>query len=156
MIALAAFVATFALMEGWAAALHRFAWHGPMWFVHQSHHQGTAVRRDDGRWEWNDLLALSHAPPSMALIAWGVFGSGSWAAPALGAGVGMTLFGACYVLIHDGFVHERLPLRTLRRWAPFERIRRAHLIHHAHNAAPYGLFWPVLTGDRRWVDAPTE
>jgi beta-carotene 3-hydroxylase len=52
----------------------------------------------------------------------------------------MTLFGLSYLLVHDGLVHERLPMQFLLRWRYFRRLRGAHLHHHRFHGVPYGLF----------------
>ena len=57
-----------------------------------------------------------------------------------GVGIGMTLFGVAYVVVHDGFVHGRLPLRWLGKVPLLARIRDAHRVHHGRGAAPYGFF----------------
>lgn len=124
-------------MEPWAAFLHGRVWHGLLWRIHGSHHAPRA-----GRFELNDALSIFHAPIAMALILWGCVGPvGLLREAAFGAGLGMTLFGAAYVIVHDGLVHGRLPVRGLRRVRWLDRIRRAHLAHHLReHVGPYGLF----------------
>jgi beta-carotene 3-hydroxylase len=53
----------------------------------------------------------------------------------------MTAFGLAYAVVHDGFVHGRLPVGVLGRVPYFRRLREAHLAHHRSNGGPYGLFW---------------
>jgi beta-carotene 3-hydroxylase len=53
----------------------------------------------------------------------------------------MTLFGLSYLLVHDGLVHERLPMKFFLRWRFFRRVRGAHLHHHRFHGVPYGLFF---------------
>lgn len=124
-------------MEPWAALLHGRVWHGLLWRIHGSHH---APRR--GRFEANDALSILHAPIAIALILWGCLGpEGLLREAAFGAGLGMTLFGLAYVLVHDGLVHGRLPVGWLASRPAFDRIRRAHLAHHRReHGGPYGLF----------------
>lgn len=126
-----------ALMEPWAAMLHGRVWHGLLWRVHGSHHR---PRR--GRMEANDALSILHAPIAIALILYGCQGpAGLGREAAFGAGLGMTLFGLAYILVHDGLVHGRLPVAGLTRLRFFDRVRRAHLAHHRRDhAGPYGLF----------------
>lgn len=127
-----------ALMDGWAALLHGVIWHGPLYFLHESHH---TPRR--GWFERNDVLSLLHAPIAIALV---VYGSEHVASTrgriALGAGIGMTAFGLGYVLVHDGLVHKRLPVAFLARIPGLGAVARAHRVHHtgARGGAPYGLF----------------
>ncbi|TNE92216.1 MAG: beta-carotene hydroxylase [Deltaproteobacteria bacterium] len=131
-------VLTAVLMEPWAAFVHRVLWHGPLWSWHESHHVET-----EGWFEANDTFALMHAIPAIVLIVGGCEWQGSALAAnvAFGVGIGMTMFGASYALVHDGLVHERLPVKFLLRWRWFRRIRGAHRRHHTGGGYPYGLFW---------------
>ena len=135
-------------MEGWAALLHRRLWHGPWWNLHRSHHRGRgdtaagpdAASRPPG-WQLNDALSLMHAPLAACLIAGGLhYRPSPGAGLALGVGAGMSFFGAAYVLVHDGFVHRRLPLRAWGRWRYLRRVQAAHALHHRTGGAPFGLF----------------
>lgn len=126
---------TAALMEPWARVLHGRVWHHRLWSVHRSHHT-----RRRGRFEANDALSALHAPIAAGLVMIGCNLHGWSAAVALGIGVGMTLFGIAYVIVHDGLVHGRLPVAFLARFGPLRRIRDAHAVHHARGGVPYGLF----------------
>jgi beta-carotene 3-hydroxylase len=123
-------------MEPWSRIIHGNVWHKRMWNVHHSHHK---VPRTG--FEWNDLLAMSHAPFSMALIIYGCEASPSFGREiAFGVGLGMAAFGALYITFHDGVCHERFPVGFLRKWHWVERLRKAHLTHHHTDGPPYGLF----------------
>ena len=125
-----------ALMEPWAAFAHGVLWHGPLWSFHESHH----VERE-GFFEKNDLFAVAHAVPAMALFIGGSLLGDSLLANALfGIGIGMTVFGAGYAVVHDGLVHGRLPVRFLLRFRWIKRIHGAHLRHHETGGAPFGMF----------------
>ncbi len=115
------FVAAFVGMEGVAYLSHEHLMHGPLWFLHRSHHEPQ-----QGALQWNDLFGVFFAIPSIALIYLGTHG----APAALPLGLGMTAYGAAYFLFHDVIVHQRLRLRGWPRWAYLERIVRAHLVHH--------------------------
>jgi beta-carotene 3-hydroxylase len=135
LIWLLSFLAGALLMEPWAALLHNHAWHGPLMFLHRSHHQPS------GRWEWNDLLSSAHAPIAIALILHGSLGAPSvWREIGFGFGLGMTFFGFSYLVVHDGLVHGRLPVKFLERWAYFRRVKNAHKVHHRDGGVPFGLF----------------
>ncbi|AKT37313.1 sterol desaturase family protein [Chondromyces crocatus] len=130
-------LATALAMEAWAALLHGRIWHGALWFIHRSHH-----RRRKGAWELNDALSVLHAPIAIALILYGCLASpGVHRDLAFGVGIGMTLFGVAYVVVHDGLVHQRLPVAWLARVPYLARVREAHLVHHRTGAAPHGLFF---------------
>ena len=116
------FVGTVAAMEGVAYLMHRFLMHGPLWFLHESHHV-----RAKGRFELNDLFGVFFAVPSIILIWFGTHGH----PPLLAVGLGMTAYGAIYFGFHDIIVHRRIPHR-LRFSSPYlQRIIKAHHIHHA-------------------------
>ncbi|XYH99134.1 sterol desaturase family protein [Sorangium sp. So ce1128] len=138
-------LAAFAAMEGWAAFLHGKVWHRALWSIHRSHH---ARRR--GLFERNDALSFLHAPIAVALILYGCMGApGILREAAFGFGLGMTAFGAAYVLVHDGLVHRRLPVSGLARVPYLARVRDAHRVHHSTGGAPYGLFLGPLVLARR-------
>ncbi len=126
-------------MELWAALLHGRIWHGLLWRVHRSHHR---LRRLGERLEANDALSLLHAPIAIALILYGCRGpQGIAREVAFGVGLGMTLFGIAYLVVHDGLVHGRLPVRGLLRFRYFVRVRDAHELHHrGRDVPPFGLF----------------
>jgi len=130
-------------MDGWAGLIHGRVWHTALWRLHVSHH-----RTRPGRFEANDALSVSHAPIAIALILYGCRGTPGVARElAFGVGIGMSLFGVAYVLVHDGLVHGRLPVQALLS-VPFVggylgTVVRAHRIHHTGRAggAPFSLFF---------------
>ena len=135
LLGLVAAVVAACAMEPWARLLHGRVWHGTLWSVHASHHEPR-----QGRFEKNDALSGLHAPIAMVLVIVGCQFPGARGALLVGTGVGMTAFGLAYLVVHDGLVHERLPVAFLRRFSYFRRIRAAHLVHHERGAEPYGLF----------------
>ncbi len=124
-------------MEFWAQFLHGAVWHGILWKVHRSHHRPRKTW-----WEANDALSVLHAPIAIALILYGCRGPEGVARELLfGVGLGMTLFGIAYFVVHDGLVHGRLPVQGLLRFAYFAKVRDHHLLHHRKgHRAPYGFF----------------
>lgn len=131
-------------MEAVAYLTHRFLMHGPLWFLHKSHHVPH-----DGGWEWNDLFGIFFAVPSILLIAAGVR-DGSWLLP---LGLGMTAYGAIYVIFHDIVVHRRVTIRGVPQWRYLRRIIMAHLVHHKthgkYGAASFGFLWAPNDSDRK-------
>jgi beta-carotene 3-hydroxylase len=129
-------VLTVIAMEAVAYVMHRYLMHGPLWFLHESHH-----RRDKGLLELNDLFAVFFAIPSILLIYLGTHGY-----PALLAvGIGMATYGVIYFGFHDVIVHKRVPHR-IRFTNPYlQRIIKAHHIHHAtrekHGAVSFGFVY---------------
>ncbi|MCL6261121.1 sterol desaturase family protein [Aquiflexum sp. TKW24L] len=125
----------FAIMEfsGWF--IHKYVMHGPLWNIHKTHHQPSK-----SFFELNDLFSLLFGSVAIILIIIGVenLDYRFW------IGVGISLYGLLYFIIHDVLVHRRV------KW--FERpknnfllgIFRAHQAHHATNkkedAVSFGLF----------------
>jgi beta-carotene 3-hydroxylase len=108
-------------MEVVAWVTHRYVMHGPLWFLHASHH-----RPRTGRFEWNDLFGLFFAVPSIVLIYFGTHGY----PPLLWVGLGMAAYGLVYFGFHDVIVHRRIPVRIRPSGSYLRRIVQAHLIHH--------------------------
>jgi beta-carotene 3-hydroxylase len=127
-------------MDFWAAFLHGCVWHRWLWFIHRSHH---TTRPGEVRLESNDALSVLHAPLAIALILVGCQASpGLPREIAFGVGVGMSAFGMAYLVVHDGLVHGRLPVRFLLRLRYFRGVANAHRVHHGGTAggAPFGFF----------------
>ncbi len=122
LIEIAIVLATTALMEAVAWAVHRFIMHGWGWGWHQSHHSPR-----HGLFERNDLYAVVFGVFTMLLIV-----AGPWLAwPLYPIGLGMTLYGVLYFILHDGMVHRRWPLPALHRQGYLDRLVQAHHLHHA-------------------------
>jgi len=135
-------------MEGVAYLMHKHLMHGPLWFLHESHH-----RRERGRLELNDLFGVFFAVPSIILIYLGTHGHPTL----LWIGLGMTAYGAVYFGFHDVIVHHRLPHRFRPGSRYLQRIIKAHHIHHAtrskHGAVSFGFLYapPIEELTRRSV-----
>jgi len=130
-------VAAFVLMEPVTALTHRFVMHGIGRRLHRSHHQP-----DGSRFERNDLFPVMFA--SMVML-------GFWAGFNLDGldvlipvGVGVTLYGLAYALVHDGWIHRRVRWFDGHDVELFDRLAAAHRVHHQHNGAPFGMLAPVM------------
>ncbi|KAM5572383.1 hypothetical protein ABKV19_012446 [Rosa sericea] len=57
-------------------------------------------------------------------------------------GLGITVFGMAYMIVHDGLVHRRFPVGPIADVPYLQRVAAAHQVHHTHilNGVPYGLF----------------
>lgn len=119
---IAVFLAALLSMEAVAYLTHRYLMHGPLWFLHRSHHLPHRHRL-----EWNDIFGLLFAIPSIVLIELGTREHGSLLLP---IGLGMTAYGAIYFLFHDIVVHRRVRLSRVPQTPYLRRIVKAHLIHH--------------------------
>ncbi|NKC12102.1 MAG: beta-carotene hydroxylase [Gammaproteobacteria bacterium] len=116
------FIITVIAMEGVAWAMHRYLMHGPLWFIHKSHHQPHR-----GWWELNDTFGLFFSTASIVLIYHGLHGH-----PYLfGIGLGLAGYGLIYFLLHDVLVHRRVRLPLTPKNGYLRRVYRAHHLHHA-------------------------
>lgn len=131
-------VASFLAMELVAALGHRYVMHrsGMRW--HRSHHVANG-RGPQG----NDLFPVVGAAGTIALFAVGAWTPLHWAT---WIAIGTTGYGIAYFLVHEVYVHRRIPVR-LPRWRYLEWVRDAHRVHHAQGCAPYGFVVPVIGRD---------
>src|SRR6478752_7118219 len=94
---------SFVLMEGVAWFAHKFLMHGFLWQLHQDHHK----KESPGFLEKNDYFFLIFALPGIACLAAGLYTSLTFL---LFVGIGITGYGLAYFLVHDVFIHQRLPV----------------------------------------------
>ncbi|HVX48768.1 MAG TPA: hypothetical protein VHB48_01375 [Chitinophagaceae bacterium] len=130
---------TFIAMEGVAWATHKYIMHGLLWFLHRDHHN---PEHKAGFFERNDFFFLIFAIPGIICLLWGLYHP---SVIVLCAGIGITLYGACYFFVHDIFIHQRFKvLRNTQHWY-FKAIRRAHKMHHKHlgkeDGECFGMLW---------------
>lgn len=113
-------------MEFMAWFTHKYLMHGLLWKWHEDHHQ---PHLKDGFFEKNDRFFLVFAIPSATCYM-----LGSYYADLrflLFIGIGISLYGLTYFLIHDVYIHQRFKwFRQLE--SPYSKaILRAHGAHHA-------------------------
>jgi len=137
LIVLFAFIA----MEAVAWFTHKYIMHGWGWFLHKDHHW----KESNGFFEHNDFFFLIFALPGIAGLAWGMHNGFNWL---FFTGLGITLYGLAYFLVHDIFIHQRFRLFRNTDNAYFKAIRRAHKIHHKHLSKEegecFGMLWVPL------------
>lgn len=131
-------VATFILMECMAWLAHKYLMHGLMWWAHKDHH-----KKDDGQFfEKNDLFFLIFATPAIILFFIGTYSYNYWL---VAIAVGITLYGFCYFLVHDIFIHQRFKIFRNSNNVYLRAIRRAHKMHHKHlekeEGECFGMLW---------------
>ena len=130
-------VFTFFFMEVVAWATHKYVMHGFLWNLHEDHH----IKNPESHLEKNDSFFLIFAIPAIILMAIGTFTSIPVVMP---IGIGITIYGACYFLVHDVFIHQRLKIFRNSNNAYFRAIRRAHKIHHKHLGKEHGECFGML------------
>jgi beta-carotene 3-hydroxylase len=139
----------FAFMEPLTAATHRWVMHGIGEWFHRSHHRAVRTRG----WERNDWFPVVFASIVMSGL-WLGFNTELTALVPLG--VGVTLYGIAYALVHDGYIHRRLGVFGTRRWPALDRLADAHRIHHLYNAAPFGMLVPIVPAELRLRASNTD
>jgi beta-carotene 3-hydroxylase len=131
------------LMEPVTYAAHRWVMHGFGERLHRSHHRAVP----EPGWEANDWYPVMFAAFVMLVMAVGFNVPGL--AGLVPVCVGVTVYGALYALVHDVYIHERLPLFRGRKVGVLERLAAAHRIHHLYNGEPYGMLLPVVPRELR-------
>jgi beta-carotene 3-hydroxylase len=142
-------VVSFLAMEPITAATHRWVMHGIGEWFHRSHHRPGRKPR----WERNDWFPVFFA----AIVLFGLwlgFNRNGFAA-LVPMAIGVTLYGAAYALVHDGFIHRRIDPFGQRGNAYLDHVAASHRIHHLYNGAPYGMLAPVVPAELRAKAAHT-
>lgn len=137
LIALGSFFA----MEAVAWLAHKYLMHGLLWNLHEDHHR----KEEYGLLEHNDFFFLIFATPGIACLAIGSFTEAEFA---LYIGIGITLYGLCYFIVHDIFIHQRIKWFRNTNNKYLLGIRRAHKMHHKHlgkeDGECFGMLWVPL------------
>lgn len=132
----ATILVSFFAMEFVAWITHKYIMHGLLWILHRDHHQGK-----EGFFEKNDSFFLIFALPSFLLMFFGVLHGNDFK---LYIGIGIAIYGFCYFLVHDVFIHQRFKIfRNSDNWY-LRAIRRAHKMHHKHLNKEHGECFGML------------
>ena len=130
-------IGTFLMMEGVAWLTHKYVMHGFLWVLHKDHHV-----HEPGFFEKNDAFFLIFAIPGSLLSIFGTTNSNDLM---LMIGLGITLYGICYFLVHDIFIHQRFKILRRSNNAYLRAIRKAHKVHHKHltkeEGECFGMLW---------------
>ncbi len=124
---------TILFMEIVSWAMHKYLFHGPLWFIHKTHHE-----QRKGFFEWNDVFSLLFAIIALVLMWTGKKSLTVY----FWIGTGISIYGCIYFVFHDWFIHNRIkPFKTFNWY--LLGIRRAHKIHHKstakHPSEEFGL-----------------
>ena len=117
-------LATVAAMEFVAWFAHKYIMHGVLWIWHEDHHK---PHLKDGFFEKNDLFFLVFALPSMSCYIIGSITPHLWV---LFIGIGISIYGLIYFLIHDVYIHQRFKWFKQLDGKYSRAILRAHGDHH--------------------------
>ncbi len=125
-------------MEAIAWLTHKYIMHGFLWSWHHDHHKKDTY----GFFEKNDYFFLVFAIPGITGLSIGMnmdFNAFFW------IGLGITIYGFTYFLVHDVFIHQRIKWFRIVNSTYFKAIRRAHKMHHKHlgkeDGECFGMLW---------------
>jgi beta-carotene 3-hydroxylase len=139
-------LSTFCFMEFMAWFTHKFVMHGFLWMLHKDHHV-----TEPGFFEKNDSFFLIFAIPSFLLL---LFGAENGVDFKIFIGLGILLYGICYFLVHDVFIHQRFKIFRNSNHPYFRAIRKAHKVHHKHLGREKGeCFGMLLVPFKFWREA---
>ena len=143
-------VVAFIAMEVVAWFTHKYIMHGLLWVLHKDHHK----KESPGFFEHNDFFFLVFALPGMVGLFIGLkngFNAFFW------VGLGITIYGLAYFLVHDIFIHQRFKIFRNTDNSYFKAIRRAHKMHHKHlgkdDGECFGMIWVPMKYFRKTLNA---
>lgn len=119
-------ILTVVAMEFVAWFAHKYVMHGALWSWHEDHHKPHYDKQ--GFWEKNDLFFLVFAIPSATCY---IVGLNSPYLFLLFVGIGISIYGLIYFLIHDVYIHQRFKWFKQLDNKYSRAILRAHGSHHA-------------------------
>ncbi len=121
-------------MEFVAWSTHKYVMHGFLWKWHKDHHKldgrnYSPEMMEEKHFEKNDLFFLIYALPAIVLLIIG-FTTNSFSMVFIG--VGITIYGFTYFVVHDIIIHRRLRIPFLQNNHHFftKAVLKAHMAHH--------------------------
>ncbi len=145
-------LATIGVMEFVAWAAHKYLMHGWLWIWHEDHHKPHHEKH--GFFEKNDLFFLVFAIPSAAsYIAGSAVPGYFWL---FFVGVGISIYGLIYFLIHDVYIHQRFKWFRQLDTKYSRAILRAHGAHHAKHTKEDGESFGLLIVNPKYFKKRSE
>lgn len=115
-------IGSFIFMELASWLIHKYIMHGPLWSIHKSHHEHS------GSWlELNDVFTLFFSSLAIGLL---IAGLKTGYAPFTGSGIGISLYGCTYFILHDVFIHKRVKGWGRSNNFILKALADAHRDHH--------------------------
>ena len=125
MIYVVCIVGAFIFMEFVAWFTHKFIMHRILWYFHKDHH--IKSEKKFAYFEKNDFFFLIFALPAIILIFHGILND---AYIPFFIGIGITLYGFTYFMIHDVYIHKRIKLFSPSENRYLRALQKAHESHH--------------------------
>ena len=145
-------------MEFTAWFTHKYVMHGFLWSWHEDHHKPHHEK--EGFFEKNDLFFLVFAIPSSICYMVGLSSAHFWL---LFVGIGISIYGLIYFLIHDVYIHQRFKWFRQLDSRYSKGILRAHGAHHVKTGKEDGESFGLLVVDAKffkkrseWANAQSE
>ncbi|HEY0245777.1 MAG TPA: sterol desaturase family protein [Mucilaginibacter sp.] len=133
---------TIAGMEAFSWLIHKYLFHGPLWFIHKTHHQ-----EKQGWLELNDIFSIVFA----AFALWLMWIGHQKPDYRFWIGAGISVYGTIYFIFHDWFIHNRFKaFKTTNKY--LLNIRRAHKIHHRSMEKKPAEEFGLLITAKRYID----
>lgn len=133
-------LAAFVGMEFIAWFTHKYIMHGFLWHWHEDHHKPDA--KFHPFWEKNDRFFLVFAIPSVLCYLIGSFYPDFRFL--LFIGIGISLYGICYFLVHDVYIHRRFTWFKHMDNFYSKAVLRAHGAHHSRQTKEDGESFGML------------
>jgi len=126
-------------MEFVAWFAHKYLMHGLLWSWHEDHHK---PHENEGFFEKNDRFFLVFALPSfLCYLAGGLLPEYK---ALLFVGIGISIYGLIYFLIHDVYIHQRFKWFRQLDSKYSKAILRAHGAHHSKQTKEEGESFGLL------------
>ena len=138
-------------MEFMAWFTHKYVMHGILWNWHEDHHKPHHEK--DGFFEKNDLFFLVFAIPSSLCYITGLSTPHFWL---LFVGIGISIYGMIYFLIHDVYIHQRFKWFRQLDSKYSKGILRAHGAHHAVTTKEAGESFGLLVVAQKYFRSRSE
>ena len=138
-------------MEFMAWFAHKFIMHGFLWNWHEDHHK--PYHETEGFFQKNDRFFLVFAVPSSICYITGLATPYFWV---LFIGIGISIYGLIYFLIHDVYIHQRFKWFRQLDSKYSRAILRAHGAHHSQQTKEDCESFGLLVIDKKFFGKRSE
>ncbi|MDQ3142498.1 MAG: sterol desaturase family protein [Bacteroidota bacterium] len=145
MVSFSIIILSFLGMEFMAWFTHKFLMHGPLWSWHEDHHKQEPSKLHF--WEKNDRFFLVFAIPSFFCYLLGSTTQFTWL---LFVGIGISVYGLVYFLVHDVYIHRRFKWFNHLNNAYSKAVLRAHGAHHSKQTKEEGESFGMLLVNKKY------